>query len=67
MMAFGPFRDIGCAPKDGTAIEVRYGPRRCVAIVHWSADALAFVRDADPIRRPLQLITGWRPVADGRG
>jgi hypothetical protein len=58
------FRDIGTAPRDGTLIEVGHGPDQAVAVAYWSGQNQAFVADADPLRRSLQRVTGWRPLVE---
>jgi hypothetical protein len=58
------FRDMRSAPKDGTAIEVRYGPDQEIVRAVWSGQGQAWVQVDDPHRKTLHRVTGWRPVKD---
>jgi hypothetical protein len=55
-------RDMTTAPRDGTTIEVRHGPRQEIVLAYWSGQIEAFVADDDPHRRALHRVSGWRPA-----
>ena len=57
-----PFLDMESAPRDGSIIEVKYGPWDEVVLAHWAALENAFVRDNEALRRVLFDATGWRPA-----
>ena len=60
-----PFRDMKYAPKDGTPVEVQYGPEQETVHAAWSGQGQAWVRVDDPLRKTLHRVIGWRPV-DGQ-
>ena len=51
-------RDMVSAPRDGTTIEVRHGPKQELVLAHWSGQIQAFIADDDPLRRALHRVTG---------
>jgi hypothetical protein len=60
-----PFRHIVFAPRDGTLIEVRHGPDQGIVLARWAGQDQAFMRDDDPLRRPLHRVSLWRPAKPG--
>ncbi len=60
------FQDMRSAPKDGTAIEVRHGPKQKVVRAEWSGQGQAWVQVDDPHRKTLHRVTGWRPATASR-
>jgi hypothetical protein len=60
------FRDLRSAPRDGSTIEVKHGPRQKVVHARWSGQGQAWVRVGDPLRQALHRVTGWAPLGRGR-
>ena len=57
--------DMATAPRDGSLIEVRYGPQEEIVLAYWIGQTQAFVCDDDPNRKPLHRVTAWRPAGQG--
>jgi len=56
------FRDIKSAPKDGSLVEIRYGPDEATGLAYWAGQNQAWVLATDPHRKSLHGVTGWRPA-----
>ncbi len=50
------------APRDGTDIEVRYGRDQQVVVAYYAKLLQGFIQSDDPLRKVLNMVTGWRPV-----
>jgi hypothetical protein len=65
MVATRPFRVITSASTDAP-IEVTFGAPQAVALAQWDRQLQVWIRVGDRHRRPLQWVTGWRPVTTER-